>query len=378
MLQIPNCKPYSNTMKHVCFFVYIAISTSAQAQHGDSSKFQTSAKATINKVPDSTLIRKPDTIKATWKDSTTLPLELSEQPDSIKIILLKSEEEKENNFYKYWFPLITLFIGAAFTLLSEFVRSWFITRRAGKRWLGQARLYLPIIRNQELLIEEFLQLEDPEKWGIIPLDRASHIEGGQFNAFSEEELLKYLEQHRLIKSDKALNLTSRITGTLGALKLTYTQLDDAYKIYQNSISRFSHEASEILRELGQGLALWTAAIDQRGFVEGEEAPYQNVLQLYQTEIIDKLDQKDRNVFELQEKLFDPMIEPLGAGLAIPEVREILMVLAVAKQTIKKIKAEKVYMRENAENLAKRYKEYREELHQQIEEILHPKRDSSNA
>lgn len=346
-------------MSYRTIFILVAFfPSSLLGQTKDSSN----TKESIEIIVDTEFRKKrvAETSRVSLNDSAALMMPI--QTDSVKVILLQAKEDGDGLFYKYWFPLLTLLIGSALTFLSEFVRAWFTTRKVGRRWIGQSKLYLHVIEKQEKLIEEFLDTEDVNKWGITALNRAVHIDGEQFNAFSEEQLLDFFEKHKSLAADEALLLTSRYSGSLKSLRWNYKQLDDAYRTYSTAISRHSSDATNILRNIGVALAEWTAVILQREpQIKGEKEACDKAAVLYETEITLKKQEDGWNIFELEQKVYDPMIEILAEGFQIPEVYNVLKVLEVAKHAVQIVKAEKSYMKEGAQTLLDRYKEYRIEL-----------------
>lgn len=177
-----------------------------------------------------------DTLQLITKDSAAINIRL----DSGQLAGNK-EKAVSNDII---LALVSLFAGAMLTLLIDHYRGRRRTWESGQRWIAEAKVYKIIAGAQPPIMQDILDKEKPDVWGVYELQVATNLEGEIFNSMSNEELLKHFNKDGKLPLDEAVRLTNRFTGTVSALRHLYSQLLNGYESYKENIGKRSEKLTK--------------------------------------------------------------------------------------------------------------------------------------
>lgn len=332
------------------FIFVLLIATSAHAQRtlskaakGTSTKIAPIQADTIRIKP---VFQLPDTMQLVAKDSAGIKIHLEgdqfadnkEKPVSNDIIL----------------ALVSLFTGALLTLLIDHYRGRRRTWESGQRWIAEAKVYKIITEAQPPIMQNIMDTEKPDAWGVYELQVATNLEGEIFNSMNNEELLKHLNKDGKLLMDEAVRLTNRFTGTISALRHLYSQLLNAYEGYKENISKRSREVNEKLQQIGALLAAWEVAIQQRNF-NGviEQQAFNAALRLHRALHGGNLGDPN-DLYNLESQYLNPLITAIVSMRTDQIILDVLNTISQCKHAIAGIRVEKEYLLEIAEKFRDRY------------------------
>lgn len=339
-------------MKPILYLILL-ISTNLYSQQHHSKVVGSTPKKKISTDSIVTFLKK-DTIKIATRDSAQLSIP-AKASDSTTIILVSKIEEKDHDLFEYILPIVTLFLGVFLTLLIDTLKARRFTWKTGERWFAEIKNYINIAEAQIPFLQDIIDTEDPNVWGVHELKVASNLDGEIFNAMNKEELLKFLKVEGGLEYTDAVRDSNKLTGTISSMMTDYHNLINSYDAYKKGISRASQHVNEYIREIGGGLATWQNDIQQRqGSNKGEQIALNNAFQLWEAELVNKQHGDNTDIFAVQGQFLEPLIATLYPFRMDNQIMTILNTISKCIHSIKGIRVEKEYLIDIASQLQERY------------------------
>lgn len=287
-----------------------------------------------------------DTLQLVTRDSAAINIRL----DSGQ--LADNKEKAVSN--DIILALVSLFAGAMLTLLIDHYRGRRRTWESGQRWIAEAKVYKIIAGAQSPIMQDILDTEKPDIWGVYELQVATNLDGEIFNSMNNEELLKHFNKDGNLPLDEAVRLTNRFTGTVSALRHLYSQLLNGYESYKENIGKRSREVNEKLQRIGALLANWEVAIQQRNFNGAiEQCAFRAAFDLHHALAAGNLGDPS-DLYNLEGQYLDPMTIAIVDMRTDQIILDVLNTISQCKHAIAGIRTEKEYLLEIAEKFRDRY------------------------
>lgn len=317
-------------------------------------------------------LTKNDTIKIDLKKKTVLPVKTKEDA---KLIMIK--ETTEADYWKYIFPVITLFLGIFATRVIDFFEKRTKIKRTGRRWIAELISLEENLKSQKTALEDFNASFANDRFEIPDLKIYEALDGKNFASMDKAELLQYVEfkygnwKPSLIVNEQEANknyktyvlTTNKVTSYTEVLKFNFDLIKEKFNSYLNGISVNTTVLNKLLQDFRDQISQYHIEIEQEpGFNFDTDPRLKPLNEIFKREFIDKkMNNESFNPLLLPENLCNPVLKVLALTRDDVRTNPLRLSCTAILNTVESIKAERSYIKTNFNKLSERYQVYIIEL-----------------
>ena len=302
------------------------------------------------------------------KKADTLVLAKDQLKDrELKVIF--QEPPAATDYFKYIFPILTLLLGIGVNKFLDYLKDRKKIIKTGERWKAElSSLELPIGKQIEYL-EEFLKEHNREKFDVPRLKVATPLECEVFNSLDKTEFVKFIESKLKKDYKEAILFSGKVNSFISILKSNNENLRLKFNDYLNGTSTHTTKLSLGLQELLREFADYGVSLEKEIQGDPVQIPsYKAMLDLFNSEIMPKMQTGDYDIYELEKKFFIPLFYVLGQLRLDERTKKMSDISSGCISSIKGIKMEKRYLSENITTLISHYNEDKADLKKLLDEF----------
>lgn len=315
----------------------------------------------------STKVASTDTAIKSKKADTLIFTKDQLKDRELKVVF--QEPAASTDYFKYIFPIFTLLLGIGVNKLLDYLKDKKKIIKTGDRWKAElSSLELPIEKQIEYL-KEFLEEHNKDKFDVPRLKVATPLECEIFNSLDKTEFVKFIESNLKKDYKEAILFSGRVNAFVSILKSNNENLRLKFNDYLNGTSTHTTKLSLGLQELLREFADYGVSLEKE--VQGDPAQipsYKAMLDLFQNEIVPKMQTGDYDIYELEKKFFIPLFYILGQLRLDDRTKKMSDISSGCISSIKGIKMEKRYLSENLTTLISHYEDDKSDLKKLLSEF----------
>jgi hypothetical protein len=308
---------------------------------------------------------KVDTLKKTKKDTLTFTKKELDKGD-VKIIF---QESIKPNIFKDILPILTLLLGIFLNRGIDYFKDRKDLKKIGNRWKAELNcLELPINKQVDYL-NEFLLEHKKETFKIPDFYMIPSLDCEIFKTLDKADFIKYLEKFNSEDYENSIKLSNKVNSFTTTLKYNFDNLKLKFDEYLSGTSSHTTNLTSNLQELCKAFANYGVLLEKEIQADPiNDVRYKPIYDLFESEIIPKMETGDYNIYELEKKFFNPLKSVVADLRLDDKINEIAKYSSNCVSCIKGIKMEKHYLSENLATLIKRYIEYGTQLKEILAEL----------
>jgi len=302
-----------------------------------------------------------DTLSLHDKDSLKYSVATDGKPE-IKMLIIKESCDKNEDFFKYIFPIITLLLGVCINKLLEYLSERKKIKKSGKQWFAEMAGLEDPIKNQIKELGELLKKEYEGKYGILPLRVITNLDCESFKTLEKTDLIKYLELHKKLNFRESVKTSNEAYGCISILADLHKSLKGKFNQYLDGTTSLIAQVNRNLQSLSQAFGQYQVLLEKELKADPINDPrYRPILDLFDQYIEPHRKDGAYDLFLLEEHFFEPLTEILAHLRHDDRTSPMTTFSIECINAIKGIRMEKHYWIENMKIIIGHYEEQIKDL-----------------
>lgn len=293
------------------------------------------------------------------KTSNSFSTRRTERPNStIKVVVFsKKEDTGDGWFIKYVYPVVLLLVGVMIPLFIQDFNEKKKIRKVGERWTAEIiSLEFPIKKQIEQ-IEKYLIVHNQNNLTFPDFEIIEGLDCEIFKSLDKGELLKFLEQNKILDYQKAVKQSKFLNGYINIVKGSNTNLQQKFKEYSQQVSHYLMKVTENLTALSRAFGNYSVLLEQELLQDPiHDSRFISIQNLFDLEIEPFRETGQYEIYRLHDNFLIPFLYILSNLRHDFRTNEMAKYIGNCIDAIKGIKMEKNYVRENFEIIISRYNE----------------------
>jgi len=328
------------------FFVIALLKANAQNSDTNLNVGKGLIKSTLSSY-------KADTINSNDSIKYSLPIKNTSE---LKVVFVKGDN-KSDDIFKYIFPIITLILGIGINQLLDFWKDYKNIKIAGEQWLVEMVGLIGPLKKQIENLEELSTKEQEEKSGFTPLKVIKILDGEIFKTLDKNDLAKYVESHKKLNYKQAVKISTEAFGCISILAELDKSLRDEFEKFKSESSNHYSSVNKSLQSLSKSLNSYEISLEKRLNSPASNDPgFKQISDLFDAHIEPHKEKGDFDLFKLETDFFLPLSVVLAHLKQEEGIQQFVNLTTDCLNSIKGVKMEKHYWRQNLLTFIKQYQE----------------------